>query len=115
MKFKIRNWKGDAIIKEKNEAVEMALFMGGAHLLDEANRIAPKDEGILIQTSDVDVDPDEGKAHVFYTQKYAPRLHENPQYNFQGGRQGKWLEKTIREQRKGVQQMMANELKKALN
>lgn len=113
-RFKIRNWRGPQVIEEKNRAVEQALYKGISHILNEANNIAPKDEGTLIQTSDVDVDPEAGTASAFYVQKYAPRLHENPQYNFQGGRQGKWLEKTILSEGDRVRDIMANEIRERL-
>lgn len=113
-KFKIRNWRGDQIIEEKNQAVAQALYKGISHILNEANNIAPKDEGTLIQTSAVDVDPDAGVANAFYVQKYAARLHEHPEYNFQGGRQGKWLEKTILAEGDRVREIMANEIKERM-
>jgi hypothetical protein len=112
--FKIKNWRGPQLIEEKKMAVEQALYKGISHILNEANNIAPKDEGTLIQTSDVDVDPEAGKANAFYTQKYARRLHEHPEYNFQGGRQGKWLEKTLLAEGDRVRDIMANEIRERL-
>jgi hypothetical protein len=109
--FKIKNWRGDEVIQMKNEAVGQALYKGISHILNQANNIAPKDEGTLTQTSGVDVDPEAGIASAFYTQKYARRLHENPQYNFQGGRQGKWLEKVMLAEGDRVRDLMAEEIK----
>lgn len=111
MEFKIRNWRGDEIIQQKNQAVERALYKGASHILAESNKIAPKDEGVLIQTSDVDVDPGAGEASVFYVQKYAQRLHENPQFNFQGGRQGKFLEKIVIQDGERVRDLIRDEIK----
>lgn len=109
--FKIKNWRGPQIIAQKNEAVGQALYKGASHILNEANNIAPKDEGPLTQTSDVSVDAEQGKANIFYVQKYAPRLHEHPEYNFQGGRQGKWLEKTILSESNRIAEIMATEIR----
>lgn len=112
--FKIRKFRGQQIIQKKQEGVERALYKGISHILNEANRIAPKDEGTLIQTSDVDVDPEAGSANAFYVQKYARRLHENPQYNFQGGREGKWLEKVVLRDGDRVRDIMAEEIRNVL-
>lgn len=112
--FKIRNWRGDAVIEAKNMAVARGLYKGASHILNTANIIAPEDEGILKQTADVDVDPGAGKASVFYVQKYAPRLHENPQYNFQGKGQGKWLETTVLTEGKMVEAILADEVRNGL-
>lgn len=55
----------------------------------------PHDEGTLQNSGTVEeVD---GDVVVGYHEKYAARLHENPQYNFQKGRKGKYLEDPIRE------------------
>jgi hypothetical protein len=113
MSYKVK-FKGEQAIARKNEGVSIALYKGISHILNEANKIAPKDEGILIQTSDVDVDPTSESAHAFYTQKYAPRLHENPQYNFQGGRKGKWLETVMLRDGERVRDMMAEEIRNVL-
>lgn len=110
--FKLRNYRGDRIIEDMKEHVERALFKGAQHILNESNNIAPKDEGTLIQTSFVDVDGDEGKANIVYVQKYAARLHEHPEYNFQGGRQGKFLEKPMLAEGDNVRDIMAEEIKR---
>lgn len=53
----------------------------------------PHDEGSL-QNSGV-VEEDGNDIVVGYRQRYAARLHENPQYKFQKGRKGKYLEDPI--------------------
>lgn len=111
---RIKKWNGPSIISKKKKSVERALYIGISHILNEANAIAPKDEGILIQTSDVDVNSEDGTASAFYVQKYARRLHENPQFNFQGGRSGKWLEKVVIRDAEKVRDIVANEIKKGL-
>jgi hypothetical protein len=113
-KFKLKNWRGGQITEDVRQGVGRALFKGASHILNESNNIAPKDEGTLIQTSGVDVDVDEGKASVYYTQKYAVRLHEHPEYKFQGGRQGKFLEQAVTSEGKKVQKMIAEEIKDVL-
>ncbi len=60
----------------------------------------PLDIGTLVGTGAVTpaTDPDEG-AEITYDTPYAARLHEHPEYNFQGGRQGKYVEEPILEAR----------------
>lgn len=109
--FKVREWNGDEVIAIKNEAVAQGLYMGASFILTEANQIAPIDEGTLTQTADVDVDESAAKAHIFYVTKYAARLHEHPEYNFQRGRQGKWLEKVMLAEGERVSEFIAEQIK----
>lgn len=70
-------------------------------LNDVANEIlrlssfeVPLDTGNLMNSGSVQEDGDE--FIVGYNTRYAARLHENPQYNFQNGRKGKYLEDPIK-------------------
>ncbi|MEQ6899280.1 hypothetical protein [Microbacterium sp. KR10-403] len=62
-------------------------------LMALSTAVAPLDVGTLIGTAAVEPaqTPEEGAA-VTYDTPYAARLHEHPEYNFQNGRQGKYLE-----------------------
>ena len=66
-----------------------------------SNEVAPLELGTLIGSSTVvpAVSPEEGAA-VVYDTPYAVRLHEHPEYNFQNGRQGKYLENPAVEHRR---------------
>jgi len=54
----------------------------------------PLDTGRLMNSGSVQESGDEFL--VGYNTVYAARLHENPQYNFQNGRKGKYLEDPIK-------------------
>ena len=54
----------------------------------------PHDTGLLQNSGHVEDREDE--SIVGYNKVYAARLHENPQYNFQKGRKGKYLEDPIK-------------------
>ena len=63
----------------------------------------PHDLGYLQSTGNVGPVRWYGGSHggsavvqVGYHTKYAARLHEHPEYHFQKGREGKWLESTIK-------------------
>lgn len=109
--MKIRNWKGDRISQDVKRAGGRALYKAASHILNESTKIAPLDEGTLIQTAGMDVDEENGRASVYYTQPYAKRLHENVHLNIRRGRQNKFLEKPILAEGKTVQDIFRDELK----
>jgi septal ring factor EnvC (AmiA/AmiB activator) len=51
---------------------------------------------------------------VGYNKVYASRLHEHPEYNFQKGRKGKYLEDPIKTNLRLLLNKLANELKESL-
>jgi hypothetical protein len=67
---------------------------------DEVLRLSqfevPHDEGTLQNSGAVDPLPN-GDVIVGYHTAYAARLHEHPEFRFQKGRKGKYLEDPIRE------------------
>lgn len=67
-------------------------------IADELLRLSqievPHDVGTLQNTGHVE--PEEEGAIVGYNTVYAARLHENPQYKFQKGRKGKYLEDPLK-------------------
>lgn len=67
-------------------------------IADELLRLSehevPKDEGVLEGTGVAD--RDRQGAYVGFNTPYAARLHEHPEYNFQKGRKGKYLEDPIK-------------------
>ena len=80
-------------------------------LRDEANKKVPHDTGTLESTGDFQVDPTSGDAVVFYDTPYAVRLHEHPEYHFQRGRQGKWLELALYDNSDKIMQYIQNAIR----
>jgi hypothetical protein len=78
------------------------------YLLGEANKIVPLDESTLQSSGAVSVDNRQMVGVVSYDTPYAARLHEHPEYNFQRGREGKWLEKTWRTKRATATRLIRN-------
>jgi len=107
--------EGLDIEKKFKKAAEKGLWRGmEGVVLTEANKLVPHDEGTLEKSGFIDA---KGLvAAVSYDTPYAIRLHEHPEYNFRGGREGKWVEKTIK--RKDVQdkvlEAIAQEIRKEL-
>lgn len=83
------------------------LRTAGEHLLEEANRTAPIEEGTLIQSGAVDVDEGRMVAVVSYDTPYARRQHEELTYRHDPGRRAKWLELTAKERRPAIETLIA--------
>lgn len=59
-----------------------------------SQREVPLDKGPLKDSGQVEP---EGEGFIVgYNKEYAARLHEHPEYHFQGGRKGKYLEDPIK-------------------
>lgn len=88
-------WRGGkasmAVGDEGHKAVEKA----AEKILAKANKRVPFEYGDLERSSGIR--SYRKVTYVFYDKPYAVRLHEHPEYNFQHGRRGKWLETTLRE------------------
>lgn len=56
----------------------------------------PHDTGQLQNTGHVEPGSNEAEAIVGYNKVYAAKLHEHPEYRFQKGRKGKYLEDPIK-------------------
>lgn len=71
---------------------------GANKIADEILRLSsfevPHDTGLLQASGHVE--PEDDGAIVGYNKVYAARLHEHPEYRFQKGRKGKYLEDPIK-------------------
>jgi len=76
-----------------SEGVPKASLDMGFELMRLSQFEVPHDEGSLQNSGVVELDGED--VAVGYREPYAARLHENPQYNFQKGRKGKYLEDPI--------------------
>jgi len=66
----------------------------GFEILRLSQAEVPHDEGTLQNSGTVE--EVEGDVVIGYHTKYAARLHEHPEYRFQKGRKGKYLEDPVR-------------------
>lgn len=73
--------------------VDKAAMEVGFEILRLSQLEVPHDEGTL-QNSGV-VEEIDGDVVISYHTPYAARLHEHPEYNFQRGRKGKYLEDPV--------------------
>jgi hypothetical protein len=77
-----------------------------------SQREVPHDTGFLQNTGNVErANSDNNpEAIVGYHTPYAARLHEHPEYNFQGGRKGKYLEDPIKHNLRVFTQLAGREI-----
>lgn len=98
----------DAAKRIRRDAIR-AVSDGTEFLLETANRTAPIEESVLIQSGQVTVDSS-GKDIIgvaSYDTPYAVVQHEDLTLQHDPGRRAKWLELTWREQSSRVLQFMA--------
>lgn len=85
----------DRLVRKLPEATADSNFAVADEVLRLSQFEVPHDEGTLQNSGAVEsVGQD---AVLGYHTSYAARLHEHPEYNFQKGRKGKYLEDPIRE------------------
>ncbi len=108
-------WNGQAVENATKKDAMRALRLGAEFLLTETIKTTPKDEGTLIQSGKVSHDETKLEAIVSFDTPYAIRLHEHPEYNFQNGRRGKYLERTINEQSQTLANLIAQIMQKSMN
>ncbi|AZO95279.1 hypothetical protein [Halocella sp. SP3-1] len=109
-------WYGKEVTAAMKKGAAEGLFDGINFMRDEMDKIVPHDEGTLERSGDTKVDNSALKAATGYDTPYAIRLHEHPEYNFQDGREGKWVEKVIKDAsiKKDVLNHIGKKIKKAM-
>lgn len=106
MKTRVK-WDPKLALRVTDELAGEALMRGAELVLAKSNEIVPYNEGVLQASGHVDVDTRARIATISYDTPYAVRLHENPQYTFQHGRRGKWLEQTLKIYAKQIGEIFA--------
>lgn len=89
----LRNLKRlrDQVLQIQNKTVRDIAY----EVLRLSSFQVPHDKGMLQNSGTVENDGD--GAIVGYNKVYAARLHEHPEYHFQKGRKGKYLEDPIKD------------------
>lgn len=92
------------LIEGENKAAERLLALSAER--------APFDEGTLVGSGTVErASSPEAGADVVYDTPYATRLHEHPEYNFQNGRQGKYVEEPALEHKAELGDIIRREVR----
>lgn len=96
--------------------VDKASMDIGMEILRLSQLEVPHDEGTLQNSGTVE--EVNGDIVIGYHSQYAARLHEHPEYNFQKGRKGKYLEDPVRNNldvfRKKFMLKMSDEIKRSI-
>lgn len=86
-------------IENLSGAMKTAILQGVNDVASEIMRLStfevPHDTGMLQASGHIEPYRDD-EVIAGYNKVYAARLHENPQYHFQKGRKGKYLEDPIK-------------------
>ena len=107
-------WHGAEAIQAVMSATERGLKTAAEHVLTEANKTIPLDQGPLQRSGGTDIDRGNLQASIYYGTPYARRQHEEIGWRHAPGRRAKWLELTLKEQSPNVQKIMATALKGAI-
>ena len=85
----------DLVAKKMPDKVSQAVHNVASEVLRLSSRQVPHDTGELQNSGSVEDRRDE--SIVGYNKVYAARLHEHPEFTFQKGRKGKYLEDPIKD------------------
>jgi len=97
--------------------VKQAVDDAAGNLFAESEKEVPHDKGTLQGSGNVTeskIVGNELSAEVGYDTPYAARLHEHPEYNFQKGRKGKYLEDPLKRKEKTYKKDIEDSLNQAL-
>jgi len=108
-------WYGPLAKGKAKQGAARGLFLGAEHVLEESRRLVPIEEGTLERSGVASVDEGQLRAAVSYDTVYAVYQHEMMNLQHDAGRTSKYLESPLfGAPGKKAQQMIADEIKKAL-
>ena len=106
-------WDGRFVSQRVRQAAVEGLRDAAEHLLEYANRTVPIEEGTLMRSGQVDVDPETLEAAVSYSTPYAVRQHEDLTLRHDPGRRAKWLERSLQEREAAIREYIASRMRDA--
>lgn len=109
------DWFGNEAKASVKNGAEIGLWRAAQHVLTEANRTVPWDQGPLMRSGGTDLDRGNLEASVYYDTPYARRQHEELGWRHKPGKRAKWLELTLQEQAHTVRQIMIQAMRDRLS
>ncbi|WP_167455201.1 minor capsid protein [Amycolatopsis kentuckyensis] len=106
------NWNGEQVDAEATAAAEHGLALGAEHVLQASRAVVPLEEGTLERSGVASQDGLE--AAVSYDTVYAARQHEELTWRHTEGRTAKYLEGPLNAEQGTVAEIIAAELRRAL-
>jgi hypothetical protein len=113
-------WSGSLDLDRVERALRLGAHRGvtlwGEHVLGEATKLVPIEEGTLSRSGKTDAtrDGDSIVAAVSYDTPYAVRQHEEMGYRHDAGRQAKYLEAPLMGSARVGAQLVAQAIRDAL-
>ncbi len=86
-------WDASGALDTADALGRSALERAGERLLDAAGRRVPYRTGALASSAALDVNDD--GVSIGYTAAHARYVHAHPEWQFAGGRSGRWLEEAL--------------------
>lgn len=106
-------WYGAKVDRRVDEGAVKGVTHAGDFLLEKANLSVPVATGALRDSGHVEIDKDQLTASVIYDADYAIPVHEDQTRKHPHGR-AKWLQLTLHEQERAAEEILADELRNAL-
>lgn len=103
------NWHPQHAIEAADRAGKDGAERGGQHLLEAANARVPFDTGELESSGSVRRDGE--LAVIGYEAAQGVFVHAHPEWHFQNGRSGRWLEEAIDEEGAAVGSLLGDSVR----
>lgn len=100
-------WEGRAWMARTKRAAAHGVELGLEHVLAEAKKIVPLDDGTLERSGKVTVDATKLEGTISFDTPYARRQHEELTWKHAPGRQAKYLEMPFNRDREVVLAIIA--------
>jgi hypothetical protein len=100
------DWDSTAALGAAEQLGRDALERAGQRLLESAGRRVPYRTGALAASAALAADDD--GVSIGYTAPHARFVHAHPEWQFGGGRSGRWLEETLDAEADATGQLMAD-------
>lgn len=107
-------WDDEKVLAVLKDATLEGLELAAEHLLQVSSALAPHEEGDLERSGEVSTDEDDLAAAVSYDRPYAVRQHEELTYRHDEGRQAKYLEQPMNDERDTMLALIAHAASKPL-
>ena len=103
------DWDAAQALDTADALGRSALERAGERLLESAGRRVPYRTGALARSGQLEADDD--GVSIGYTAAHARYVHAHPEWQFAGGRSGRWLEETLDAEADAVGALMADTIR----
>jgi hypothetical protein len=108
-------WHGHRITRQARKGAVRGLALAAEHILTEAQKIVPIEEGTLGRSGTASVDDGKLRAAVSFDTPYAVVQHEDMTLGHDAGRQAKYLEQPLAAEKATVGKILQREVRRELD